>query len=148
MANKITGNRVINGTWGEIWIDGDKVSELIGLQAKVNLTKEDVNMCGVLAKDTKITGWEGTGTLRMHKVSSRMAMKLGEEIKKGKDIRFEIISKLADPDTINAQAERIVLKNVSFDDLTLIDFEAKALGQVECPFTFTDYDFVDLIKPE
>lgn len=148
MANKITGNRVINGTWGEIWLDGDKVSELIGLQAKVNFTKEDVNMCGVLAKDTKITGWEGTGTLRLHKVNSRMAIRLGEKIKKGKDVRFVVLSKLADPDTADAQAERIVLKNVSFDDLTLVDFEAKALGQVECPFTFTDYDFIDLIKPE
>lgn len=148
MANKISGNRVINGTWGEIWLDGDKVSELIGLQAKVTLTKEDVNMCGVLAKETKVTGWEGTGTLRLHKVNSRMAMKLGDKIKRGKDVRFVIVSKLADPDTVDSQAERIVLKNVSFDDLTLVDFEAKALGQVECPFTFTNYDFIDQIQPE
>ncbi|MBB6217495.1 hypothetical protein HNQ80_003616 [Anaerosolibacter carboniphilus] len=148
MANKIPGYRVINGTWGEIWLDGEKVSELTALSAKIELKKEDVNMCGVLAKETKITGWEGKGTLKLHKVNSRMAIKLGEAIKKGRDIRLTIVSKLADPDTDNAQAERIALKNVSFDDLTLIDFEAKALGKVECPFTFTDYDFVDLIKPE
>jgi len=148
MANKISGNRVINGTWGEIWLDGDKVSELTGLEAKITLKKEDVNMCGVLAKDTKITGWEGTGSLKLHKVNSRMALKIGENIKKGKDVRFTILSKLADPDTIDSQAERIVLKDVSFNDLTLMSFEAKALGKVECPFTFTDYDFIDLIKPE
>lgn len=148
MVNKISGNRVINGTWGEIWLDGDKVSELTGLEAKITLKKEDVNMCGVLAKDSKVTGWEGKGTLKMHKVNSRMAVRLGESIKKGKDVRFTILAKLADPDTIDSQAERIVLKDVSFDDLTLMNFEAKALGKVECPFTFTDYDFMDLIQPE
>ncbi|TCO78021.1 phage tail tube protein [Marinisporobacter balticus] len=148
MANKIPGNRVINGTWGEIWLDGDKVSELTGLEAKITLKKEDVNMCGVLAKDTKVTGWEGKGTLKMHKVNSRMAIKLGEMIKKGQDLRFTILSKLADPDTIGGQSERVVLKDVSFDDLTLTNFEAKGLGKVECPFTFTGYDFTDLIQPE
>lgn len=148
MVNKISGNRVINGTWGEIWLDGDKVSELTGLEAKITLKKEDVNMCGVLAKDSKVTGWEGKGTLKMHKVNSRMLVKLGESIKKGKDVRFTVLAKLADPDTVDAQAERIVLKDVSFDDLTLMNFEAKALGKVECPFTFTDYDFMDLIQPE
>lgn len=148
MVNKISGNRVINGTWGEIWLDGDKVSELTGLEAKITLKKEDVNMCGVLAKDSKVTGWEGKGTLKMHKVNSRMLVKLGESIKKGKDVRFTVLAKLADPDTVDAQAERIVLKDVSFDDLTLMNFEAKASGKVECPFTFTDYDFMDLIQPE
>lgn len=148
MVNRISGNRVINGTWGEIWLDGDKVSELTGLEAKITLKKEDVNMCGVLAKDSKVTGWEGKGTLKMHKVNSRMLVKLGESIKKGKDVRFTVLAKLADPDTVDAQAERIVLKDVSFDDLTLMNFEAKALGKVECPFTFTDYDFMDLIQPE
>lgn len=148
MAKKIPGYRVINGTWGEIWLDGDKVSELKGLEAKITIQKEDVTMCGVLAKDTKITGWEGTGTLKLYKVNSRMAMKLGDAMKKGRDLRFIIVSKLADPDTANAQAERVVLKDVSFDDLTLAQFEAKALGEIECPFTFTDYDFTDIIKPE
>ncbi len=148
MANKIPGNRVINGTWGEIWLDGDKVSELTGLEAKITLKKEDVNMCGVLAKDTKITGWEGRGTIKFHKVNSRMAVKLGDNIKKGSDVRFTILAKLADPDTRDALAERVVLKDVSFDDLTLMNFEAKALGKVESSFTFTDYDFIDLIQPE
>ena len=38
-----------------------------------------------------------------------------------------------------------MLKNVSFDDLTLADWEAKSPGKVESPFTFTDYEFLDMI---
>ena len=138
-----SAKRVISGTWGEVWLDGDKVSECYGLQAKVSFNKEDVALCGQMASDKKVTSIECTGSLRMHKVTSRMALALGENIRNGKDVRFTIVSKLKDPDAYGA--ERVVLSNVSFDDLTLADWEAKSVGKVECPFTFTDYEFLDEI---
>ena len=138
-----SAKRVISGTWGEVWLDGDKVSEGYGLQAKVSFNKEDIALCGQMASDKKVTSIECTGSLRMHKVTSRMALAIGENIRKGKDVRFTIVSKLKDPDAYGA--ERVVLSNVSFDDLTLADWEAKSVGKVECPFTFTDYEFLDEI---
>lgn len=135
---------VISGTWGEVWLDGDKVSECYGLQAKVSFNKEDIALCGQMASDKKVTSIECTGSLRMHKVTSRMALAIGENIRNGKDVRFTIVSKLKDPDAYGA--ERVVLSNVSFDDLTLADWEAKSVGKVECPFTFTGYEFLDEIN--
>lgn len=138
-----SSKRIFSGTWGEAWLDGEKVTECYGLQAKASFTKEDIAMCGQMSSDSKVTGITLTGSLRLHKASSRMARAIGDNIRNGRDIRFTIISKLADPDAYGA--ERIVLKNVSFDDLVLADWEAKAAGKVECPFTFTDYEFLDLI---
>ena len=138
-----SAKRVVSGTWGEVWLDGDKVSECYGLQAKVSFNKEDVALCGQMASDKLVTSIECTGSLRMHKVTSRMALAIGENIRNGKDVRFTIVSKLKDPDAYGA--ERVVLSNVSFDDLTLADWEAKSVGKVECPFTFTDYEFLDEI---
>lgn len=138
-----SAKRVISGTWGEVWLDGAKVSECYGLQAKVSFNKEDIALCGQMASDKKVTSIECTGSLRMHKVTSRMALAIGENIRNGKDVRFTIVSKLKDPDAYGA--ERVVLSNVSFDDLTLADWEAKSVGKVECPFTFTDYEFLDEI---
>ena len=138
-----SAKRVISGTWGEVWLDGDEVSECYGLQAKVSFNKEDIALCGQMASDKKVTSIECTGSLRMHKVTSRMALAIGENIRNGKDVRFTIVSKLKDPDAYGA--ERVVLSNVSFDDLTLADWEAKSVGKVECPFTFTDYEFLDEI---
>ena len=138
-----SAKRVISGTWGEVWLDGDKGSECYGLQAKVSFNKEDIALCGQMASDKKVTSIECTGSLRMHKVTSRMALAIGENIRNGKDVRFTIVSKLKDPDAYGA--ERVVLSNVSFDDLTLADWEAKSVGKVECPFTFTDYEFLDEI---
>ncbi len=139
-----SAKRIMNGTWGEVWLDGDYVSECYGLQAKVNVNKEDVNLCGQMATDTKVTSIKCTGSLRLHKVSSRMALAIGDMIKRGIDPRFTIISKLADPDAYGA--ERVVLKNVSFDDLTLADWEVAKNGTVEAPFTFTDYEFLDTVE--
>jgi hypothetical protein len=138
-----SAKRVISGTWGEVWLDGDKVSECYGLQAKVSFNKEDIPLCGQMASDKKVTSIECTGSLRMHKVNSRMAQAIGENIRNGQDVRFTVISKLKDPDAYGA--ERVVLKNVSFDDITLADWEAKAVGKVESPFTFTDYEYLDQI---
>ena len=127
-----------------MWLDGDKVSECYGLQAKASFNKEDIALCGQMASDKKVTSIDCTGSLRLHKVTSRMAQAIGENIRNGRDVRFTIVSKLKDPDAYGA--ERVVLRNVSFDDLTLADWEAKSVGKVECPFTFTDYEFLDVIE--
>jgi hypothetical protein len=139
-----SAKRVMSGTFGEVWLDNDYVGECYGLQAKVNFNKQDVPMCGRMAIDKKITNISCTGSMRMHKVSSRMANKIGADIKAGKDPRFTVISKLADPDAYGA--ERVVLKNVSFDDLTLADWEVAVNGKIEAPFTFTDYEFLDSVE--
>lgn len=139
-----SAKRVVSGTWGEVWLDGDKVSECYGLQAKASFNKEDIALCGQMASDKKVTSIDCTGSIRLHKVTSRMAQAIGENIRNGRDVRFTIVSKLKDPDAYGA--ERVVLRNVSFDDLTLADWEAKSVGKVECPFTFTDYEFLDVIE--
>ncbi len=139
-----SAKRVMNGTFGEVWLDGDYVSECFGLQAKVTFNKEDVALCGQMAKDKKVTSISCTGSLKLHKVSSRMALAIGDSIKAGIDPRFTIISKLADPDAYGS--ERIVLRNVSFDDLTLADWTAAANGTVEAPFSFSEYELLDSVS--
>jgi hypothetical protein len=140
------GKRVINGTFGEVWMDSDKLADCFGLQAKIDIKKEDVPICGKLGTSKKVTGWDGKGSVKMNKINSRMSLKLKQMLKDGKDVRVTIISKLADPDAFGS--ERVVLKSVSFDDLTLADWENAKPGQIECPFTFEDYDYLDEIQPQ
>lgn len=135
--------RIINGTWGEVWLDGEFVGECYGLQAKVNFTKEDVSQCGQMGLDKKIMGYEGTGSLKLFKVNTRLGKKMADNAREGRDVRCEIISKLADPDSYGK--ERIAIRGVSFDDLTLADWEAKTAGKIEAPFHFVDYEYYDAI---
>ncbi|HHY52656.1 MAG TPA: phage tail tube protein [Clostridiales bacterium] len=133
--------RVMSGTWGELWLDGELVAECYKFQAKVTLNKEEIPQCGVMWTDYKVKSMSGKGSVGLYKVNSRMANKIGNDIRQGKDPRFTIISKLDDPDAYGA--ERVAIKNVSFDDLTLADWEAAVFGKVECPFTFGDYEYLD-----
>lgn len=136
--------RVINGTYGQVWLDDVQIMETYGLQAKVEKKKEELSICGRPGTETKLIGFSGKGTLKVRKINSRMGKLLTEGLRKGKDVRFQIISKLADPDSLGA--ERILIKNVSFDDLTLADWEAAKAGAVDIPFTFSDFEYLDIIE--
>lgn len=141
MSEAIEATLVRNGTWGELWLNGEQAAECYGCQAKVKKTKEDVPRCGVMMEDTKTTSTKGTGTIRIYNATSRLLELEGEAIANGKDQRHTIITNLDDPDNPNNQ--RIALTGVSFDDLTLADWEAAKLGQIEAPFTFTGYQLMD-----
>lgn len=142
MAN---AENIMNGTFGEIWLDGEKVAEAYGLEAKIELEKEEISMCGRLGTDTKLTGYKGTGSVKMHKMNSRMMLKLSDSIKRGVNPRLQVLSALADPAARGA--ERILIKDAAFDDLTLANWEAKAKGELECPFTFSAWELLDTVQP-
>ena len=62
----------------------------------------------------------------------------------GIDRRFLVISALKDPDSFGT--ERVALYNVSFDDLTVADWQAATVGQVTAPFTFSRIEYLDMIE--
>lgn len=135
--------QVINGTWGEVWVDDDYMAEVIGLEAKIKLETTDVNQSRRMSKGQKVTGTEGSGTLKLNKVSSYFIKKMSENMKKGKTTTASIISNLADPDALGN--ERIKLSGCLFSELTLADWEMKKNGEESIPFTFTDFEILDAI---
>lgn len=138
--------RVINGTFGELWVDDTYMAEAIGLNAKVTLEKQEVNQTGTLAKGYKITGVDGKGTIKLNKVTSYFIQKLSDNLKAGKTTVCKIMSNLDDPDAFGA--ERVMLSDCVFDELTLIDWEAKKLGEESIPFTFSSWEVIDAIEVE
>lgn len=134
----------INGTYGEVFLEGELVREATGLKAEVQLNFLDVKMCGSLAKHQKVSGLDANGSITMTKINSRMAILLSDMIKAGKTPKFTIVSKLKDPDAYGA--ERVVLKNCQFSTLTLVDWAHNQIGEVTQAFTFTDWEYLDKIE--
>lgn len=132
---------VMSGTHGTIFINGHEIGEVKAFQCKVEFQKEEIKMTGRMATDTKLMGYSIKGSVSLHKTNSRMIHYLSDSVKKGKEPRFTIIGKLADPDADGV--ERIAINNVSFDDLTLMDWEVGAVGSGEHPFTATSWDILD-----
>ena len=144
MARSIdSAKRIINGLYGEVWVDGEKIAECTACQAKVAKNKQTVNLCGQFMDDTKVTSGSGTGSLTLYKVDSGFIQRQ-RELQNGVDVRCTIISKLRDPDSFGA--ERVALYNVNFDDLTLADWQAATMGTVTAPFTFSRYELLDTIE--
>lgn len=137
--------KTINGTFGEVWLDDYYLAEVIGLEAKVSLEKQEVNQTGTLAKGYKITGIDGKGTIKLNKVTSYFMKFISQSIKQGKTASCTIISKLGDPDSNGI--ERVKLSGCTFDEVTLANWEAKKLGEESIPFSFTDWEILDSISP-
>lgn len=135
--------RVINGSYGEVWIDGIEATEVTALEAKIALTKQDIDQCRVFLTGSKIVGGKGTGTLKGLKVTSYFSLLVTDAIKKGRFPGITIISNLEDPDAYGA--ERVKFTGVTFDEVTLANWEVKKTGEQSVPFTFTDFDFIDKI---
>ena len=141
MPDILNSAQVRSGTWGSLWLDGEQVAECYGFQCKVNKTKEDVPRCRTLVQGKKVTAVAITGSVRIYNATSRLIQLEGEALAEGRDLRHVIISNLDDPD--NPSNQRISVKGVSFDDLTLADWEAAKLGQIEAPFTAESFEILD-----
>lgn len=142
---RIPANRVVSGTWGELWVDNELWAELSAFQAKFTYNKSPVTMCGYMAEDAKVTSVKGTGSIEVAKVYTRNIDR-ADSLMAGHDVRATIVAKLADPDAYGA--ERVALYNVSFDDETIMDFAHGQLGKTTIPFTFTRREWLDVIKPQ
>lgn len=133
--------QAIYGTFGEMWIDGDKIAEVTQLKATMTADKIEVKMSRHMSKGYKVVGYTGKGSFKVHKVSSYFIEKLAPSIKEGKQVTCTIVSKLADPDAVGT--ERVALTGVLVDSVDLVNWSVGKIGEESYNFTFTDYDLLD-----
>jgi len=59
MAIRPTAPRVMSGTFGMLYWDGDPIFEVNSFEAKLKLNRETVNFAMEMAEDSKLTGTAG-----------------------------------------------------------------------------------------
>lgn len=137
--DKFEAQRVMSGTQGEIWIEGKYMAEVTGFKAEIKLIKEEVNQVKTMFKQYKVVGCEGTGNVKiMNHVSSYFINLMADNIRKGRRTVVTIRAKLDDPDAVGR--EEVIIRDATFDKLTLMDWEAKKLTEDDYDFTFTDFE--------
>lgn len=139
----LKANRVINGTYGSVWVNGEKWLDLDSLELKVALEYEDVYVAENTGKQRKFMGWVGTGSIVTKKVYSRGSNLLAKAVKSGKMPEVKITTKLADPASYGV--ERTSVSDVTFDEFILAKIERRTLLQEELPFEFGDFDILESI---
>lgn len=137
-------SRVINGTHGAVWINGQKLADLESIELKVNIEYEDVYFAEDTSKHRKFVGWVGEGSLTLKKVFSRGANLLGDAVKNGRIPQIEITTRLGDPDSYGV--ERTTVSGVTFNEFLLSKIEQRTLLQEELGFEFSDFDLLETIR--
>ena len=135
--DKFNAQQVMSGTQGEIWIDGKYMAEVTAFNAEVKLVKEEVNQVKTMFKQYKITGCEGTGNVKMNHVSSYFINLMADNIRNARQTVVTIRVKLDDPDAVGR--EEVIIRDATFDKLTLMDWEAKKLTEDDYAFFLTFY---------
>lgn len=136
-GEKIIGNRVISGAYGELWWGNLKIAEVKSLKAKITVNREDVQLG--ISVDSKMVGLVGEGDLVLEKCFTR-AKPIIQKWQKGMDERVRFVGAIKDPDATGSQEERVSIDNVWFKELPLIQFEKGAKMTEEIPFGFTPED--------
>ena len=140
MAEMIA-NRTLTGSFAEVWVDGARIAELSELTVSVKLLREKVQFG--MDVDSKITGYEGTGTMTIKQVYTRFFEVL-EQAKHGVDKRCTITTALKDPDAVDGGEERYSISNVAFDQLPFIGYKMGEVNQQKLPFRFRPSDLTCL----
>ena len=134
----LDASRVILGTYGQMFIDGVWQTNINHLEAKVAVQKRELNLSGDDWVRHKMGPKKGTGTMSGFKVTSTM-------LQRGFS-KFELVSKLADPESYGHERGR--LKNVMVDELQLANWTSGEEVKEEIPFTFEGYELLDPIVEE
>lgn len=137
----LSANRVLSGSFAEIWVDGNRIAEASGIQLTVKLIRSDVQIG--MDVDSKIIGCRGEGQLRLRQVFSRF-FDVVENAAAGVDVRVTITTALKDPDSMNGEEERYSVDNVALDSLPLVNYATGKVNEQVIPFRFLPGDLKQL----
>lgn len=136
-------NRVLVGTNGYVWLNGELLANIKKVEIKVSGSFEEVSVCGFYGTHAVYTGWTGEGTLTLQKVNSTQAKLIGDAYKSGVMPELKIITKLTDQET--KKSERMSISDVVFTEFNIANFESKGLIEEAIPFKFSDYEILETI---
>jgi len=138
---KLMANRVLSGSFAEIWVDGSRVAEASGIHLSVKVVRSDVQIG--MDVDSKVIGYRGEGELRLRQVFTRFYDVL-DRARGGKDVRMTITTALKDPDSMGGAEERYSVTGVGLDELPLINYSTGKINEQSIKFRFNPSELRNL----
>ena len=120
--------------------------QAIGLEAKMEKTKNQVPILGKTGKGNKAVGWKGTGKATFHYNSSIFRRLLYQFKEQGEDLYFYIQVTNEDP-TSSVGRQTVILKDCNLNGGILAKFDAgEEYLEEECEFTFEDWEMPEAFE--
>ncbi|KKO54508.1 phage tail tube protein [Paenibacillus sp. DMB20] len=139
--------RVISGNYGFLYDeDGEWLSNVTSVEANIEIGMEEIRTAGTRWLGNKTTTLKGSGSIGGYMVTSVWVEKM-KQVTDDTSSPFvtELVVKLDDPESFGAY--RVRLKNVTFDNIPVINFEVGSIVEQEYTFVFSGYDVLDGIRP-
>ena len=121
-------------------------AQMINLEANFKKSKSKVPILGKTGKGNKATGWEGSGSAKMHYNQSILRDLMYTYKETGEDVYFDIQVTNEDP-TSTIGRQTVILKDCNLDGgvLTKFDADAEYLDE-DVDFTFEDFEIPEKFK--
>ena len=135
---------LLSGAEGVIFFNGEELAYVKAISADVEKSKAERRVVGKRNTLHKATGWNGTGTLTLFKVTSKFRELMVNYIKNGVDFYGDVQITTQDPGATEVGKEVNILRNVNFDTVNVgnLDPDAEVLEE-EMAFTFEDWDLTE-----
>lgn len=141
---KFSHNKVIRGTFGRVWVNGELMANVKSFEAKATIDYEDLDINGDFGQKKRYMGYSIAGTLTLHKFDSAILKLYQSAIMTGELPDVKIVASLSDPQSDGT--ERCALYDVHLDEITLNKFENKTVLEEEVPFTAGSFEMLDMIE--
>lgn len=136
-------NRILSGSSGNVWLNGQRLAEVKSIEAKITGSFEEVSFVGAYETYNAYMGWAGEGSITLQKIDSKVLNLMGDSYKTGVMPEVKIITQLEDKST--GKSERASIGGVVITEFMLAKFENKALVEEEIPFKFSEYEILGTI---
>lgn len=140
-TGKIDAKNVFNGTFGNLYVDGEEVLSLVSVSATDEITYEAVDQPGELRSGQKMTGVNGTGQMVINKVSNDYHKKWAQAIDEGRQPEVTLTSVEADPNAL--ESNTMAFYGCAIGSIPYVNSAAKTLTQDTFDFTFQDRKYLD-----
>ena len=141
MSKKFDPNKIYKGNGGRTWVDNRLYANIKKCECKITGDFEDVKVGGVLGTMSAYLGYNGEGTLVLYKIDNEIQRQIAEAFKSGIMPDIKIVVELRND--ASKEVERVELLNVVFTETDIASYEAGALIELELPFKFSDYNYLD-----
>ncbi len=137
-------NQYMKGTNGTVWVNGKELGNIAEIEIKVTGAYTDIRTVGYYGTQHVYTGYDGEGTLKLHKIDSTILSLIGDAYKTDSEPEITIITKLVNMTT--KKAERIAISEVVFTEYTLAKFDSSDTIEEELPFKFSEWEVLEEIS--
>jgi len=137
---------VISGKEARIYWNGEEIAYAKSVEANVEKTKTQIKVLGRVMDGSKTTSAAGTGTMTLHKTTSKFVKMMRDYVRTGEDQYFTVEMVLDDKGA-GRGTERVTLFEVNIDSVKIaaLDVDSEGLEE-EVPFTFEDFDIPEALS--